>query len=1030
MHEQKKVKFRAFLFLVLLTILSSNKVMAQRNEIIGKVTDSKGEALIGVSISLKDDKNRGTVTDLNGTFTLNVENNKTLVFTYIGYVTQEVLLKGLSHLNVVLNEDTQKLDEVVVVGYGTQKKSDITGSVAVVNAKDLQKYATSDIAQLLQGRTAGVQVNSDGQPGATPSIRIRGYSTFGDAQPLYVIDGVPVGTSSRDFNPNDIESMQVLKDASAGAIYGSRAANGVIIITTKSGKNNTPLKVNYNGYYGVDQVWQKIPVLGREDYQTIVNEVRTNAGLSKLPGNDPSSPYYISDVDTDWQKEGLKLGMRQNHNINLSGGGQFTTYNVGLDYTQNKGTFEGNGPTYERYSARMNSTAEKGIFKFGESFYYAHSHENTLTYNSTILKGSRPPLIIDLVEAVPTQKIYDANNLGGYGGTEAEIHNVISLNAIGINRMFKNYTDVDRIVASGYGELTLLKKKNQSLKYKINLSYDKTIAHDYSFIPAFDLGYFFTNSNAQLTEGNRTYTTALVENTLNYKMNLGKHSLDVLVGQMYQSVDFYDASGHTESLTEPYYPVLNNGSNKSASGSKSKSVLSSYLGRLNYNYDDKYLITATLRRDGSSRFAPSNRFGYFPSIALAWRLSNEESIKLPEFISDVKIRGSYGQLGNQNIGDYLYSSYINSNMPYNFNGTKVTGGLQTSVVSESIKWEVKTTTNIGVDMNMFNGAIDFSAEYYNSKTKDLLVGVPIPFTVGSVNFSPTVNAGSMRNSGFEFAATYHKTKGELRFDISANVSTLKNKVLALGGNNEPIYGTGSKTEVGSEVGQHFGYEATGIFQSTAEVSGHAFQSAATAPGDIIFKDQLTVDTNGDGVADAGDGIINADDRIYLGSAIPKLNYGFNISLYYKKWDLSLFASGASGYKINSRMYRDLMLTTDYINRHEDILDRWTPTNTNTNIPRVVSDDPNGNQRDSNRKGWLQNGDYLRINTLSLGYTFPNNFIKGLNTTRIYVTAQNLYTFQAYKGYNPDFTSGVWNPGFDAGSFPKPRTIMLGMQLSL
>jgi len=513
-------------------------------------------------------------------------------------------------------------------------------------------------------------------------------------------------------------------------------------------------------------------------------------------------------------------------------------------------------------------------------------------------------------------------------------------------------------------------------------------------------------------------------------MDWGKHSLDVLVGQMYQSVDFYDASGHTENLTSPYYPVLNNGSNKSASGSKSKSVLSSYLGRMNYNYGDKYLVTATLRRDGSSRFAPSNRFGYFPSIALAWRLSNEKSIKLPEFVSDIKIRGSYGQLGNQNIGDYLYSSYINSNMPYNFNGTKVTGGLQTSVVSESIKWEVKTTTNIGVDMNMFNGAIDFSAEYYNSKTKDLLVGVPIPFTVGSVNFSPTVNAGSMRNSGFEFAATYHKTKGELRFDISANVSTLKNKVLALGGNNEPIYGTGSKTEVGSEVGQHFGYEATGIFQSTAEVSGHAFQSAATAPGDIIFKDQLTVDTNGDGVPDAGDGIINADDRIYLGSAIPKLNYGFNISLYYKKWDLSLFASGASGYKINSRMYRDLMLTTDYINRHEDILNRWTPTNTNTDIPRVVSDDPNGNQRDSNRKGWLQNGDYLRINTLSLGYTFPNNFIKGLNTTRIYVTAQNLYTFQAYKGYNPDFTSGVWNPGFDAGSFPKPRTIMLGVQLSL
>ena len=1002
--------------------------VAKKKKISGIIQSESGEPLIGASVKVKGTSG-GTVTDINGKYNLEAGSNDVLEVSYIGYQPQIVAVSNKSIVNVSLKENSQNLNEVVVVGYGTQKKSDITGSVAVVNTDELKKYATNDVAQLLQGRVAGVQVTSDGQPGASPSIRIRGYSTFGDAQPLYVIDGVPVGTSSRDFSPNDIESMQVLKDASAGAIYGSRAANGVIIITTKSGKKKTPLKVNYNGYYGVDQVWQKIPVLGREDYQTIVNEVRTNAGLSKLPGNDPSSPYYIDNVNTDWQKEGLKLGMRQDHNVNLSGGGELTTYNVALDYTQNKGTFEGRGPSYERYSARVNSTAEKGIFKFGESFYYTHSHENTLTYNSTILKGNRPPLIIDMVEAIPTQKVYDANNLGGYGGTEAEIHNVISMNAIGLNNMFENYADVDRVVASGYGELTFLKNDHHSLKYKINLSYDKTIAHDYSFIPAFDLGYFFNSANAQMNEGNRTYTTGLVENTLNYKMNLGKHSLDVLAGQMYQSVDFYDVNGHTENLTEPYFPVLNNGSNKSSSGSKTKSILSSYLGRINYNYDDKYLLTGTLRRDGSSRFAPSNRFGYFPSVALAWRLTNEDFVKLPSFITDVKLRGSYGQLGNQNIGDYLYSSYINSNMPYNFNGTKVTGGLQTSVVSESIKWEVKTTTNIGADIKLFDGKVDFSAEYYNSKTADLLVGVPIPFTVGSVNFSPTVNAGSMRNSGLEFMAAYHKTKGEFRFDISANVSTLKNKVLALGGNNEPIYGVGSKTEVGSEVGQHFGYEAVGIFQTTAEVAGHAFQSAATAPGDIIFKDQLTIDTNGDGKPDKADGIINANDRVYLGSAIPKLNYGFNISMYYKRWDLSLFASGASGYKINSRMYRDLMLTTDYINRHEDILNRWTPTNTNTDIPRVVSDDPNGNQRDSNRKGWLQSGDFLRINTLSLGYTLPDNFIKGLNSTRVYLTAQNLYTFQAYKGYNPDFTSGVWNPGFDAGSYPKPRTIMMGVQLS-
>jgi TonB-linked SusC/RagA family outer membrane protein len=760
----------------------------------------------------------------------------------------------------------------------------------------------------------------------------------------------------------------------------------------------------------------------------IVNEVRSNAGETLIPGNDPSSSFYISDVDTDWQKEGIKLGSRQNHNINLSGGGEYTTYNISLDNFQNEGTFEGQGPDYTRNSIRINTTAEKGIFKTGQSLYYAHSKENTLTYDNNILKGNRPPLIIDLVEAIPTQSIYDENNDGGYGGTEAEIHNTISLNAIGINNMYENWVEGDRTMASGWGELALLDNDIHKLKYKINLSYDKTIAHDYAFISTFDLGYFFSNSTAQLNEGTRTYTTSLIENTLNYKLDYGKHSVDLLVGQMYQNGQFYEARGHTESLNSPYYPVLDNGTNKSASGSRSESVLSSYLGRLNYNYADRYLLTATLRRDGSSRFSKSNRFGYFPSIALGWRVNNEEFLNLPEFISDLKVRASYGQLGNQNIGDYLYSAYINENMPYNFNGQKVIGGTQTSIVDENIKWEVKTTTNVGFDASLFDGSIVASAEYYTSKTEDLLVGVPIPFTVGSVNFSPVVNAGSMKNSGFEFSATYKKRVNDWFFQVGPNLSTLKNEVLALGGNDEPIFGVGSKTEVGSEVGQHFGYETLGIFQSPEEIADHAFQSAATAPGDVIFKDQLTIDTDGDGIMDTADGIIDANDRVYLGSAIPSLNYGFNLLVNYKKWDFSMFASGASGYKINSRMYRDLMLTTDYINRHEDILDRWTPDNKDTNIPRLINGDPNGNQRDSDRDGWLQDGKHLRINTVSLGYTFDQLSIKGLSSARIYATAQNLYTFQKYKGFNPDFTSSVWNPGFDAGSFPKPRTVMLGINI--
>lgn len=1013
-----KFNWRSALIVYMALLLSHLGWSQQSTQIKGKVTDKKGEPIPGISVSLPGSK-IGTTSDLSGFYQVQVPALiGKLVFTNVGYIKKEVpLVSGQFIYDVTLEEDLLGLEEVVVVGYGTQRKADITGSVAIVDVAESKKYLTNDISQLLQGRSPGITVNSDGQPGASPNVRIRGVSTFGNAQPLYVVDGVPVGTSIRDFSPNDIESMQVLKDASAGAIYGSMAANGVVIITTKQGKKNTPLNIEYNGSYGVDKVWQRIPVLKRTDYQLIANEVRTNAGLPLIPGNDPSSPLFIDNVDTDWQKEGLKNGSRQNHNLNFMGGGENTTYNLSFDYLGNDGTFVGNGPSYDRYTARINTTARKGIFKVGQTFTYTHSHENTLTYNNTILTGSRPPLVIDLVEAIPTQMIYDPNNKGGFGGTESNIHDVISLNAIAINSLFENYTDVDRMFATAYGEIDLINKNGHSLRYKLNLGYDKTQARDYAFQPAFDLGYFFHSNISRLDDGQRTYTTGLVENTLNYEKKFGKHALTALIGQTYQYGSALVRSGHSEAFTEPYFPILDNGSNKTASGTIDENALSSYLGRITYNYDDKYLLTANIRRDGSSRFSPRNRFGYFPSIALGWKLTNEPFFKVSkDIVSDLKLRASYGKLGNQNIGDYLYMSYINPNIVYNFNGQKVFGGLQTSLVSPDIKWESKVTSNIGLDGILLNGLIDFTVEYYRNKTTDILVGVPIPGSTGSVNKAPTVNTGSLQNSGFEFMAAYNKTQGDFNFSIAANVSTIKNKVLALGDNNEPIYGAGSKTEIGGEVGQHFGYVTEGIFQSVEEVNAHAFQSAGTAPGDLKFKDLN------------GDHVINADDRAYLGSAIPGLNYGLNFTASYKKIDFTLFASGSSGFKINSRMYRDLMLTTDYINRHEDILERWTPTNTNTEIPRLVANDPNGNGRDSDRKGWLQDGTYLRINTVSLGYTLPDKLIKGVQRLRVYATAQNLYTFQSYKGYNPDFTAGVFEPGFDFGSFPKPRTLMLGVQV--
>ncbi|MDO9372827.1 MAG: TonB-dependent receptor [Ferruginibacter sp.] len=1002
--------------------LLPGSAIAQTSRYSGTVMSNTNQPVEGATITVKQTK-KVTLTDNQGNFAVDAARGQSLVISSVGFETREVSLGNEVNLSLSLVQVSSTMNEVVMVGYGTQRKKDLTGSIASVNVADIKKYTTSDISQLLQGRASGVAVNSDGQPGAAPSVRIRGFSTFGGSQPFYVVDGVPVGTSIRDFSPNDIQSIQVLKDASAGAIYGATAANGVIIITTKQGAKNSPMKVDYNGYYGWDKVWQKQEVTNREQYQLLNNESRVNGGQPLFPANDPTNPGYVKNINTDWQKEGLKTGNRQNHNISLSGGGTNNTYNLSLDYFDNKGTYVGNGPTYKRYTARINTTAEKGIFKIGESFSYTHSHENTLTFRDDILLGGIPPLINSLVIAIPTMPVYDAANLGGFGGSNSEFHGENSLNGIGINSILTNYVDVDRVFGNVYGEVQLLKNNGHNLRFRTSLSYDKTTTRDYTWQPAFYLGKFFSQDIARLSDNSRIYTNTAIENTLNYDKMFGLHSVQLLLGQSYRQGNALLRQSSSQGFTLPYYPVVDNGTTRSSKGSEFENTLSSYFGRANYAFSDRYLVSATLRRDGSSRFAPSNRFGYFPSVAVGWKISSEDFWNVPQStVSLLKFRASYGKLGNQEIGDYLYQAIINQGIVYNFNDTRYVGGLQTSVVPTDIKWESKTTTNVGFDAVMFDNHLDFSAEYYNAKSTDVLVGVPIPATVGSINLAPVVNAATLRNSGVEFSATYHKTRGAFTYDINANFSTVKNEVLALGGNNEPIYGAGAKTAIGGEVGQHYGYRYEGIFQTTAEVAAHAFQQPNIAPGDVKYADI----SGPDGVPD---GIVNeAYDRVYLGSAIPKFNYGFGVSAGYKNIDLTIFASGSAKFLVNSRLYRDLHHSGGSMNYSVDMMNRWTPTNTNTDIPRLHSGDVN-NFRDSDRPGWLQDGSYLRLNTISLGYTLPENIIKGLTKSRIYATVQNLYSFQGYQGYNPDFTSGVFNPGFDFGSYPKPRTLLLGVQLT-
>ncbi len=1009
--------FQAGFVWIMLAFLCATAVRAQSLNVQGTVRDRAGDPLAGVAVSVKG-TTQGTISDINGKYVINVQENAVLVFSYIGYVTLEQAVNNRNNISVFLEEDNRALNEVVVVGYGTQRRADITGAVAVVDTEEMKKISTNDVGTMLAGRVAGVSVTGDGQPGAFPQVKLRGISTFGNSDPLYVIDGVVLFGVPREFNPNDIESMQVLKDASAAAIYGSRAANGVIIITTKQGKKDTPLKVDYSGYYGIDEIWQILPVTGRENYQTLNNEARINSGKVLAPGNDPRSALYITDIDTDWQEEGLKTGNRQNHYLSLNGGGTYNTYNVSLDYFDNKGTFVGAGPDYKRYTARANNTQEKGRFKFGQTLLFSRSHENALITGDGILAGGRPPLINDLVFAIPTMPVYDSNRLGGFGGTASEIHDAISLNGIGFNSLITNWTDVQRTFATAYGQVDLINKTGHKLTYKLNFGYDFLSYRNFQYVPKFNLGYFFPNEIARVNDAETKTEHLLVENTINYQYKVGKHSLEALVGQMFDSGNNIWRRANANGITRNDFANLRNGDDFAAFSEEWEKGLLSFLGRINYNFDDRYLLSATMRRDESSRFAKEFRVGYFPSAAIGWRISNEDFFAgAKSIVSDLKFRASWGVLGNDNIGDYLFQSVLNPGIVYSFDGTRVLGTIQTNEVSKSLKWEERETLNVGFDAQFLSGKLDLSAEYYSSDSRDILVAIPIPLSVGSINSFPVVNAGTLRNSGVEISANYNFNVNK-DFDISlgGNFSTLKNRVVSLGDGVTTRIDGAFRTTVGKEVGRHYGFRTDGLFQSQAEIDAHPAQFDGTKVGDIRF-----VDLN-------NDGFINDADRTDLGSGLPSVYYGFNLTAKYKSFDFTVFASGAGDYLINSRLYRDLMHTGGDQNYHQDMVNRWTSVNTNTNIPRLSWQDLNHNWESSDREGWLQDGTFLRLNTISLGYELPKNLIKGLEKARVYVTGQNVYTFQKYKGYNPDYAYGVFTPGLDNGSYPKPRVVMFGLQL--
>jgi TonB-linked SusC/RagA family outer membrane protein len=1013
------LKSTCFLCFAFLLILSSNVFAQGGNKTVkGTVTNDKGEPLVAASVVVKGTSN-GTTTDSRGGFAIDAPENATLVISSVGYQPQEITVKGDKAFAVRLIENAaNSLDEVVVVGYGSVKKKDLTGSVSVVNVENAKKNASYDVAKILQGQVAGVSVHGSGEPGGFVQIKIRGISNFGDNSPLFVIDGVPT-EAPFDFSTGDIESIQVLKDASAAAIYGSRAATGVVIITTKKGRGAPTVRVN--SYYGFQTVPKKISVLNREQYQKVINAATVNAGLALAPANDPTNPNFVSKTNTDWQDEALKTGSIQDHNVGLSGGTDLFNYNVSLGYFNQSG-YQVGPQAYNRYTLNSNIQGKKGKLSYGVKVAYTYSKKgNYAATNGHAVFGGT---VTSMLTAIPTMPIYDTARLGGYGGTDQTIHRAISANVVGINKLVNDWGERNRILLNGWAEYELIK----NLRYKINASFDRTDYKDYHYEPRFDMGYYYINNEYFYYERFGQPNTRLIENTLSYSFSKKAHKVDLLAGYTFEKGSNSWVAGTSRAATDLRYQTFSNASASANNLSEWKGtyVTTGLLGRLNYNFDNRYLFTANFRRDGSSKFSPSTRYGDFAGFAAAWNIHHEKFISLPKNISSLKLRAGYGTLGNQkNLGYYDWQSYINSAANYDFNNVLAPGGTTVAVVDPDLHWESTTTKNLALDLGMFNERFTLTAEYFDKVSEDIIVSIPVPYSVGSIPSTITTNAASVKNNGVELTLGYKKTGKAFNYDISGNFSTLKNKVLKLGGTNNPIYGSGSKTEVGRSVGELYGYQTEGLFQNAAEIAGHAFQSASTAPGDVKFKAQ-----NGKNENDHSYTLTDAKDRTYLGNTIPKYYYGLNFNADYKNFDFSMFWQGSAGNKVFNGVYQALM-TGQYGNQHTDELNYWTPTNTNTKVPRPIIGDPNGNNRFSDL--FVEDGSYIKLQNFQIGYNIPvATFGKKIfSKLRVYAGGQNVITISKYKGYDPDFISnGLFSRGFDYGSFPNARTFMLGIQAGL
>ncbi|TGD82426.1 SusC/RagA family TonB-linked outer membrane protein [Hymenobacter wooponensis] len=999
----------------------------------GRVTQANGEGLPGVTVVVKG-STQGTTTDATGNYSLNVPEGSTLVFTYLGYNRREVPVTGANTaLNVSLSEDTQALKEVVVVGYGTQERQSVTGAVASVSGREIASQPVPDAAQAIQGRAAGVQVVSNsGAPGGSggTSIRVRGITSAGNNSPLYVVDGFPLppgdDTALNNISPNDIETIDVLKDASATAIYGLRAANGVVIITTKRGKAGTS-NISLDAYVGTQQVWRKLDLLNAQEFATLNNESRTAAGEKIIPKY--ANPTSLGE-GTNWMDEIFRNAKIQNYAISATGGGEKARYALSGTYFQQDGTII--GTNFERFTLRANGEVQLNKkLKVGNTLALTHYNERLENSPNNEFSG-----IIQLaLQAPPTAP---ARNPDGsfYEYTAADNYGEENPITAALRPNIKHFRN--RVLTTFYAELEPV----SGLRFRTNVGADLVFDQQNRFYPSIQGSAKYTTGNASLQSSSNYNPSYLIENTATYdKLFAGKHQVTLLLGQSSQQFDNNYLGASRTGYSRNDLQVLDRGPLNSQLGNyggNSRSRLASYFGRLNYEFAGKYLFSAIARYDGTSAFERGKKFGFFPGVSAGWRISEEGFLKDNSTISNLKLRVGYGRVGNPlNAGTFGYLSTINSSTgtQYVFGTgaqTTVTGAAPTRLQNPDLSWEINEQTNVGVDLGLFQNRVTAALDLYTRRSPNLIAGVPVSAVTGTTEAVNT-NAASAKNKGIDIAVTTNNFVSDnsgFTWSTTLNFSAYRNEITSLG-SGRPYFGQtirGGETLVryaaGVPFGSFYGYIADGLIQTQEELrtlnAGSKtgfYQESGTAPGDIKFKDIN------------GDGQITSADQAYFGNPNPKFTYGLNNTFTYGGFDLNVFLQGSQGndvYNLN-RYYTEGGLY-GAANSSTLTLERWTGPGTSNNIPRAIYNDPNRNLRVSSH--YLENGSYMRVKLVTLGYTLPKTLLGqfGVERIRVYGTAQNLFTFTKYKGFDPELGNQGGSFGVDRGIYPQARTFLAGINI--